>query len=106
MVGPTFWPARGSPCWGCWTAANDEKPLGEIFTSAISRDAAWNSSGVTLNGIAGNLLAEEALRCLAPSLGGPLLLNARLSLDMVSLTMKRTPEAPVDCPHRREAPKA
>jgi molybdopterin/thiamine biosynthesis adenylyltransferase len=106
MVGPTIWPARGSPCWGCWTSASDEKPLGEIFTSAVSREAAWNSSGVTLNGMAGNLLAEEAIRCLAPSLGGPLLLNARLTLDMVSLTMRRTLEALVDCPHRKEAPKA
>ncbi|KFE68871.1 HesA/MoeB/ThiF family protein [Hyalangium minutum] len=106
VVGPTFWPAKGSACWGCWTAANDEKPLGEIFSTAISREAAWNSSGVTLNGITGNLLAEEALRCLAPSLGGPLLLDARISLDMATLSLKRTPEAPVNCPHRQEVPKA
>jgi molybdopterin/thiamine biosynthesis adenylyltransferase len=104
LVGPTCWPARGTACWGCWTASNDEKPLGEIFSTALSREAAWNSSGVTLNGITGNLLAEEALRCLAPSLGGPLLLHTRLALDMTSLTMRRIPEPPVACPHRTEAP--
>jgi molybdopterin-synthase adenylyltransferase len=106
VVGPTFWPAKGSACWGCWTAAYEEQPLSEIVTNAVPREAAWNSSGVTLNGITGNLLAEEALRCLAPSLGGPLLLDARLSLDMANLTLTRAPEAPIDCPHRRQAPEA
>jgi hypothetical protein len=103
VLGPTCWPARGSSCWGCLTAFNDETELKELFSAEIRRETAWNSSGVTLNGIVGNLLAEEALRCLAPTLGGPLLLHTRLFLDMPSLTLKQVPQPSVECPHRNEA---
>ncbi len=106
VLGPTCWPAKGSACWGCLTAFNDEQELGEIFATERRRDTSWNSSGVTLNGLVGNLLADEALRCLAPSLGGPLLLHSRISLDMTGLTFQRTPQAPIECPHRHEGSKS
>lgn len=106
MVGPTCWPARGSACWACRFKASDEQALNPLFAASLSRDAAWNSSGVTLNGITGNLLAEEALRCLAPSLGGPLLLDASLSVNMMNLAVQRQELPPAECPHRNEVSQA
>ncbi|KFE68874.1 ThiF family adenylyltransferase [Hyalangium minutum] len=102
IIGPTCWPAKGSVCWGCRNDYRDEPRTMEILGAQVSRENDWNPSGTTVNGLVGNLLAEEALRCLAPTLGGPRLLNAYMSLDMESLALRRIELPPVECPHRTE----
>lgn len=88
VVGPCMMPGR-SPSWRELVSGRGEKNLAGASSSQVRREAAWNSSGASINCTAGGLLAEATLRMLAPALGGPILLAERLELDMRTLECSR-----------------
>jgi len=98
IVGPLLDPRAGTACWRCRLAPFDE--LCSLEAQAPQRETGWNSSGATINGLLGHLAAEVVLRQVAPSLGGPLLKEEILLIDMVTLTVTKERMADVDCPHR------
>jgi len=97
VVGPMCDPSRGSACWKC--RARAEAELFPILTGRRERPHGWNASSAPLNGVVGNLLAEAALRALAPSLGKPLLLEERLLVDLSQMRLRRVSVERVECPH-------
>ncbi len=102
VVGPLAWPARGSACWTC--RLRSESEIARVYANRRPRPRGWNASGSTLNGTMGNLVAEVAIRCLAPSLGGPLLLHEQLQVDLATLSVERLPFEAIPCPHLTESP--
>ncbi|MEY4544676.1 MAG: hypothetical protein RL685_871 [Pseudomonadota bacterium] len=88
VVGPCVLPGVG-PSWS-ELMRDRARTLGtRIPQHKITRPRAWNSSGAAINCTTGGLLVEATLRMLAPSLGGPILVNERLELDMRTLTSTR-----------------
>lgn len=87
-VGPCVLPGVG-PSWS--DLMRDRARMLGVRTAQykITRPRAWNSSGAAINCTTAGLLIEATLRMLAPSLGGPILVNERMELDMRTLTSTR-----------------
>jgi hypothetical protein len=88
VVGPCMMPGR-SPSWSELVSDRGAHPRASAPSSQVRREAAWNSSGASINCAAGGLLAEATLRMLAPTLGGPILLAERVEVDMRTLEHSR-----------------
>jgi len=85
QVGPLSAPAMGTRCWSCMVSETGGDRLHEFDERRVRRPTAWNASGSAVNTTLGGLAAEVAIRFLAPSLGGPLMLDSVLRIDMVTL---------------------
>lgn len=100
-VGPLIWPGAGSPCWSCLMRADRREQYRSLSDDETGPATAWNSSGSSINAVVGHLLAEAAIRALAPSIGQLLLLGERLYLDMATFESSRERTPIVTCPHAR-----
>jgi hypothetical protein len=89
VVGPAVTPARGTACWACVMQQLGRASEAAAESRAVGREHAYNSSGASINAIAGGLLGEAATKLLAPSLGESPLLNTRLLLDTHTLELTR-----------------
>jgi molybdopterin/thiamine biosynthesis adenylyltransferase len=89
VVGPAVAPARGTACWACVMQQLGRAHEAAAESHAIGREHAYNSSGASINAIAGGLLGEAATKLLAPSLGKSPLLSTRLLLDTHTLEITR-----------------
>jgi hypothetical protein len=103
-VGPCVLPGVG-PSWSELMGDRAQTLGARTPQHRVSRPRAWNSSGAAINCTTAGLLVEATLRMLAPSLGGPILVNERLELDMRTLTSTRisfsrpqTPASPTATP--------
>lgn len=85
QVGPLTAPALGTRCWSCMVSETGGHALHDLDEHRVRRSTAWNASGAAVNATLGGLAAEVAVRFLAPSLGGPLMLDRVLRLDMATL---------------------
>jgi ThiF family len=88
FVGPVVSPAHGTPPWRDFVPAKHRSKVAAQERGEEALSNHWNCSGATNNGLGGSLLAEAALRLLAPALGGPVLLGVRRFVDMTGLTMR------------------
>jgi len=94
FAGPVVSPSAGTPRWDALIPASERNALAALESTAEPLANHWNCSGATINGVGGALLAEAAVRLLAPSLGGPILLMNRRFLDMRTLSSRDEPFTP------------
>lgn len=87
-------------CWPCYVeryAHASSSACNEV----IARATAWNSSGTTVNAVAGGLAAEVVIRYLAPVLGGPPLARVRTTFDLAGLQIQSSEVERCQCECRR-----
>jgi molybdopterin/thiamine biosynthesis adenylyltransferase len=88
FAGPVISPDSGTPRWDEVIRPGARGEVASLESAAVSLANHWNSSGATINAMGGALLGEAAVRLLAPSLGGPILLMTRRFVDMRTLTVR------------------
>src|SRR6185312_11323778 len=83
VIGPLVGASTGL-CWPCYV---ERYPSPSAHDEVVPRATAWNSSGSTVNAVAGGLAAELAIRYLAPVLGAPAA-RVRTTLDLAGLQIR------------------